>query len=899
MTLPKTKSVYTTCPYCGVGCGVVATVQPEEDNRVVVTVAGDKNHPANFGRLCSKGSALGETVSTDSRMLFPEVRGQRVTWTDALSEVASGFSQVIAKHGPDSVAFYVSGQLLTEDYYVANKLMKGYIGSANIDTNSRLCMSSAVAAYKRAFGSDTVPCSYEDLERAKVIVLVGSNTAWCHPVLYQRIVKAKETHPDLTLVVIDPQRTATCEIADLHLPLKPQTDAILFNGLLAYLDQHGEIDQDYVNDHTEGATDALASAHASASNIAKVAGQCGLTEEDAAEFYRLFARTERVVTVFSQGVNQSSSGTDKINAIINCHLLTGRIGRAGMGPFSFTGQPNAMGGREVGGLANQLAAHMHIENPADRDRVQRFWQSPVIAQKAGLNAVDLFEAVGTGKIKALWIMATNPAVSLPDNQRVRDAIAGCEFVVVSDCERDTDTTALAHVLLPAQAWGEKDGTVTNSERRISRQRAFISAPGEAKPDWWIICEVAKRMGFDAGFNYTTPADIFSEHAKLTAFENQGTRDLNIEGLANLSAENYETFTPVQWPVTVTKPQGTARMFSDGQFFTHNGKARFVPITPRPPSHATDSSFPLVLNTGRVRDQWHTMTRTGKSPRLTEHHAEPFASIHPRDAAAAGITDNTLVKVFSRWGEVIVRAAVSDQQQPGSVFVPIHWNDQFASHGVVGSAVNAAVDPVSGQPEFKHTPVRIASYTPAWHGFLLCRRKLADLTPATYWARATGNGFYRYELAGEEPPLHWPAWSRSLLCTSDKDVNWVEYLDKSARIYRGVRIIANRVESCMFIGPTHSLPPRTWLAGLFAKNTVSDRERMSLLTGQPPRGEVDGGPVVCACFSVGLNTLKRAITNDALTSVDAIGKALQAGTNCGSCIPELKRLIGQSVPGTKP
>ncbi|RMG49748.1 MAG: nitrate reductase, partial [Gammaproteobacteria bacterium] len=467
------NTVRTTCPYCGVGCGVLVSKGPEG-----ITLAPDPDHPANLGRLCSKGSALAETVDPQGRLLQPLVNGQPADWDTALDLTSRRFSEIIEQHGPDSVAFYVSGQLLTEDYYAANKLMKGWIGSANIDTNSRLCMSSAVAAHKRAFGTDTVPCSYEDLERARLVVLAGSNTAWCHPVLYQRLLAARKSHPDQRVVLIDPRRTASADIADLHLPIRPGTDAWLWNGLLVQLAERGEANPLYLQ-FVEGSDAALEAARKSSPDIATVARICGLDEARLAEFYDLWCRTERVVSVFSQGMNQSSSGTDKGNAQINCHLYTGRIGRPGMGPFSFTGQPNAMGGREVGGLANQLAAHLEIDNPEHRELVQTFWQSPHMPEQPGLKAVDMFRAIREGRIKALWVMATNPAVSLPDADGVREALSRCEFLVVSDCIHPTDTTRLADVVFAAQTWGEKNGMVTNSERRISRQRAFMEAPGEA------------------------------------------------------------------------------------------------------------------------------------------------------------------------------------------------------------------------------------------------------------------------------------------------------------------------------------------------------------------------------------------------------------------------------------
>ncbi len=883
----KEESIRTTCPYCGVGCGLIATRRSDGG----VELQGDPDHPANRGHLCSKGAALEQTLDLEGRLLHPVVRGKRADWKQALTAVADGFNAVIREHGPDAVAFYVSGQLLTEDYYVANKLMKGYIGSANIDTNSRLCMSSAVAGHKRAFGSDTVPGCYEDLERAKLIVFAGSNAAWCHPVLYQRIVRARRENPDLQVVVIDPRRTPTCDIADLHLPLRPGSDAILFNGLLVHLERQGERNDLFLEHCTEGFREALNVAEATAPTIESVAARCGLEEQAVAEFYRLFARTERTVTLYSQGINQSSSGTDKVNAILNCHLFTGRIGRPGMGPFSLTGQPNAMGGREVGGLANQLAAHMELTVPEHRELVQRFWDSPRMAEKPGALAMDMFRRIERGHIKALWVMATNPAVSLPDGERIRTAMRKCPLVVVSDCMADTDTARLAHILLPAAAWGEKDGTVTNSERRISRQRRFLPLPGAARPDWWIICEVAKRMGFHNGFDYTGSADIFREHAALSGYGNSGERDFDISGLAALSDAEYDRLEPLQWPVP--RPgEGTPRMFSRGRFFTASGKARLVPVEPRLPRNIPDQDYTLVLNTGRLRDQWHTMTRTGKAPRLTEHSPEPTATLHPEDAGELGIADGVLVNLSSRWGEVIVRARISTEQRRGSVFVPIHWSDRFASSGRIDAVVNPDTDPLSGQPEFKHTPVRVIVYEPAWHGFLLSRRR-PDLSAASYWVMAKGEGYYHCELAGEQPETDWPAWARKLLC-SDDDADWVEYLDRGHHRYRGVRMVGDRLESCIFIGPDHELPARSWLASLFSRERLSATERKGLLAGRPPAGEKEAGHIVCACFSVGVNTLTEAIRTHRLTSVEAIGERLKAGTGCGSCVPELRGLLAEAA-----
>jgi assimilatory nitrate reductase catalytic subunit len=540
-------SVSTTCAYCGVGCGVKAT--PRGDGGF--DIAGDAAHPANFGRLCVKGSALGETIGLEGRLLHPMLRSaeglQQVSWDTALDHVADRWRAIVDEHGPDSVAFYVSGQLLTEDYYVANKLMKGYVGSANIDTNSRLCMSSAVAGHKRAFGEDIVPVHYDDLELADMVVLVGSNLAWCHPILFQRLTRAKEARPDMKIVVVDPRRTATCELADLHLPVKPGTDVWLFNGLLNYLARIGAVDPEFVAAHTNGLADALAAASLTPEEVAKV---CRVNLPDLMNFYESFASTAKVITGFSMGVNQSGAGTDKVNSIINCHLIGGRIGKPGTGPFSITGQPNAMGGREVGGLANMLAAHMDLDNAAHRDAVQTFWNSPRIASAVGLKAVDLFNAIESGRVKAVWVIATNPVVSMPNADQVRRALSRCELVVSSDVVLGTDTNAHAHVLLPALAWGEKDGTVTNSERRISRQRAFLPAPGEARPDWQILSQFARRLGY-SGFDYTSARDIFVEHAALSAWRNDASgipRAFNIGALGSLDATGYDALVPTQWPV---------------------------------------------------------------------------------------------------------------------------------------------------------------------------------------------------------------------------------------------------------------------------------------------------------------------------------------------------------------
>src|SRR4051795_2511440 len=605
---PALRAIRTACPYCGVGCGVLAT----PDGRGGAAISGDPEHPANFGRLCSKGSALGETLGLTNRLLYPMIRCdkgsmERVAWSDALDHVAHRFQHIIARDGPGAVAFYLSGQLLTEDYYVANKLMKGFVGTANVDTNSRLCMSSSVAGHRRAFGADTVPGCYEDLDEADLLVFVGSNAAWCHPVLFQRMLKNRGER-GARMIVIDPRRTDTATDVDLFLGLKPGTDTALFSGLFVHLADNGALDQDYIAQNTSGFDDALARARSIAGSVTATALATGLSEQDVATFFKMFRDTPRVVTLYSQGVNQSAQGTDKVNAILNCHLATGRIGKLGASPFSLTGQPNAMGGREVGGLANQLAAHMAF-TPPDIDRVRRFWKAPRIATHEGPKAVQMFEAIARGEVKALWVMGTNPAVSLPDADIVREALKKLELFVVSENVMSNDTVAVGpHVLLPAQAWGEKSGTVTNSERRISRQRAFLPSPGECRPDWWMLSEVGKRLGYGAAFNFNSVADVFREHASLSAFENDGTRDFDIGALASLSDSDFDAMAPVQWPVRQgSEPQ--ARFFAEGGFFANDFKARF--IAPEIPALRTETTAarPLRLNTGRIRDQWHTMTRT--------------------------------------------------------------------------------------------------------------------------------------------------------------------------------------------------------------------------------------------------------------------------------------------------
>lgn len=881
METARPTEVRTTCPYCGVGCGVIAKVEADG----AVSVRGDPDHPSNFGKLCSKGAALAETIGLEGRVLHPEIAGRRADWDAALDLVARRFSDAIAAHGPDSVAFYVSGQLLTEDYYVANKLMKGFVGSANIDTNSRLCMASSVAGHRRAFGEDIVPGVYEDFEEADLIVLVGSNAAWCHPILYQRMLAARRQRR-ANIVVIDPRRTATVDECDLHLPLDPGTDVLLFNGLLAHLAGVGALDDAYVSAHTSGFDEAISLALADAPSIEAVARGCGLAAADVRMFYELFATTGRTVTVYSQGVNQSAHGTDKVNAIVNCHLATGRIGRPGMGPFSVTGQPNAMGGREVGGLANQLAAHMNFEN-ADVERVARFWRAPAMARKPGLKAVDMFRAAGDGRVKALWIMGTNPAVSMPDAGRVRTALKYCDFVVVSDVLR-TDTTRYADVFLPAATWGEKSGTVTSSERRISRQRAFLPQPGEARPDWRIICDVASRMGFADAFDYADPAAIFREHAALSAFENDGGRLFDIGAFAAISDTGYEDFAPRHWPQREAALPAQ-RLLADGRFPTPDGRARFVAVRQEGIAQPVSAAFPLALNTGRLRDQWHTMTRTGRVPRLMANAPEPVVELHPRDAIANRLQEGDLAHLATRYGSARAKVRIDDGQKPGQVFLAMHWSGQFAAGAAAGALSSPVTDPHSGQPELKHVPLRITREEKAWEGVLISRRDLR-LTGFVHWSRQRVEGGWLYELCGTELPDQGILLARELLALFPAD-RLLDYRDRKGLNYRAAIIDGDGgLAEALLVAPAGLLPGREWLVSLLAtREPLTLLQRNALLSGRSPTPVASAGRIVCACFNVGVNQIVHAVARGC-GSVEEIGATLSAGTNCGSCRPEIRSII---------
>jgi assimilatory nitrate reductase catalytic subunit len=854
-----------------------------------LALIGDQAHPANFGRLCSKGGALTATVGLEGRLLHPMIRDRRASWEEAVALVARRFSETVARHGPDSVAFYVSGQLLTEDYYAANKLMKGFIGSGNIDTNSRLCMASAVVAHKLAFGADLVPGCYEDLDLADLVVFSGHNAAWTHPVLFRRMEAARargQRH-----VVIDPRRTDTAEVADLHLAIAPQADVRLWNGLLADLIRRGAVDRGYIVANVSGFAEVEAELAKADQSVRAVASDCGLRVVDLERFFEMFAQTPRTVSLFSMGSNQSAQGVAKGLALLNVHLATGRIGKPGACPFSITGQPNAMGGRETGGMATTLAGHMDFDDEA-RARVARFWGAPHMPKTPGLRAVEMFDAIGEGRIKALWVMATNPAVSMPDAGRVREALGACPFVVVSDCMAQTDTLAFADVKLPALAWGEKDGTVTNSERRISRQRALFEAPGEARADWRIIADVAAAMGFGDAFSWRANAQVFREWARLTAYENT-SRVLNLSGLVGLTPEGYDALEPVQWPVAAAG--GTARLFTDGRFQTPDGRARMVPTPAAGPAQPTSAAYPLALNTGRIRDQWHTLTRTGLAPELWRHAPEPFVEVHPVDAATVGVTEGALTRVQTAQGEAVALARLTDRQRPGALFMPMHWTEGYAPAGRVNPLVAANADARSGQPEFKHMPARVRPYRETWRGFHISRDAWA--APAKLdliWRRIPQVGCHLHEFAGRGDADERETLRKALLAGGSGDA--LRYEDPAAGSVREAFMTGERLDQVLFTTASGVLPPRAWLAELFVVEALTAQDRAALLIGRAPGRPSDASPIICACRNVRAAVIAKAVAAGAV-DLDAVAEATGAGTNCGSCRPEIARLLA-AVPETR-
>lgn len=871
----------TTCPYCGVGCGVAISINSEKE----VSVSPDKLHPANLGRLCSKGTALASVTGLGDRLLNAKIKEngifKNIELEKAMDIAAKKFREIIDKHGPDAVAFYVSGQLLTEDYYAVNKLAKGVIGTANIDTNSRLCMASAVVAHKKAFGADLVPAIYEDLEITELLVFSGHNAAWTHPVLMRRIEQNKKQYR----IVIDPRKTETAKNADLHLMIKPQTDVRLWNGLCAYLIKNGIIDKKYIEHHTNGLEDLQKSLKKYDQSIKAIATDCDIDAKDLESFYRKFAASKSAVSLFSQGSNQSAQGVNKGLAVINAHLLTGKIGKKGCAPFSITGQPNAMGGREVGGLANTLACHMDF-TPENIDLVSRFWKSDVLPKQNGLKAVDMFNAVEEGTIKAIWIMATNPMVSMPDTNQIARALEKCELVLVSDVVNKNDTLDYADIILPAASWGEKDGTVTNSDRIISRQAAFINNEN-TKPDWWLIKEIGQRIYKERAhlLDWNSPAEIFDEYARLTEFENNGTRFLNLNGLTNLSESEYDNLKPIRWPV-VEKNKGAERLFENGIFQTKDGKAIINAVEPQAAADITSKEYPLALNSSRIRDQWHTMTRTSTSFRLNGHIKEPVISIHPKTAEKYKLIDDRLAEITTKYGSAIAKIQITEDIRTNEIHLPMHFTKSFAPFGRSNQLINPFTDPISGQPEFKHTPAKIRPYEELWHGFILTKKDIALWQTDTFnedviWRRTSLENTECYEIAGKENNLN--------ILSYFGEENVISLDDNKNQIFRRAKIIDNKLDGVCFLAPIdYRLSSKDWLIECFAKAEINDIERASILLGKMA-GIKDLGALICACNSVYENTIIEAAQNGANT-IDKIGNVCTAGTSCGSCKSEIGRIL---------
>lgn len=690
----------STCSYCGVGCGVLV----HTDRNGTLRVEGDPAHPSSKGMLCSKGMNLHYTVMDQSdRLLYPQMRYnrsmplERVSWDDALNRAAAVFRSLIAKYGPDSVGFYASGQCLTEEYYLINKLTKGFLGTNNLDTNSRLCMSSAVVGYKQALGEDSVPCSYDDIDEADTLMVAGANPAWCHPIIFRRVEARKAAFPDFKLIVVDPRRTQTAVMADLHLQIKPGTDVTLYHAIARGLIDRGLIDQAFIDNYTEG-FDALNEA-VHQRTLKEAAQFCGISLDDLRWAIEYIGRSKAFMTMWTMGLNQSVIGVNKNLSLLNLSLLTGQIGKPGAGPLSLTGQPNAMGGRETGGMANLLPAHRDMTNPQHRQEVADFWGVPSISAKPGYTATEMFEALRDGRMKAVWIVTTNPMVSLPNSKLVEEALQNAKFVVVQDISNQADTVAYADLVMPAAMWGEKSGTMTNSERRISYLNQFAEPPGEARPDADIIIDFARRMGFGEAFAYQNVGEVYDEHVRLT----KGTR-IDISGLSHARLRAEGTF---QWPVSSPESTGTKRLFEDKQFYTPSRRAQFKAVPDENHSEPITPDFPLILNTGRIRDQWHTMTRTGKVARLNTHNPNPFLEIHPKDAEERDLRDGDPVVITGHRGEVRVNARVTKDIRRGVVFLPMHWGRMLnGGASRTNNLTTTLIDPVSKEPDLKYAAVQV-------------------------------------------------------------------------------------------------------------------------------------------------------------------------------------------------
>jgi assimilatory nitrate reductase catalytic subunit len=882
----------STCCYCGVGCGVII----ESDGARITGVRGDPAHPANEGRLCSKGATLHLTVREEMRALHPELRparGQarrRASWDEALDAAAEKFARIIREHGPDAVGFYISGQLLTEDYYAFNKLVKGLIGTNNVDTNSRLCMSSAVAGYKATLGADAPPGCYEDIDHAGCIFIAGSNTAYAHPVLFRRIEDARKNNPELRLVVADPRRTDTASAADLHLAILPGTDVMLFNAMLHAMIWEGWVDAGYIAAHTTGFAQLK---HTLREYTPRRAAEvCGVAADDILRAAEWFARGP-TLSLYCQGLNQSVHGVQKNAALINLHLASGQIGKPGAAPFSLTGQPNAMGGREVGGMANLLSAHRDLSNTGHRAEIAALWGVDEVPARPGKTAVEMFDAARRGEIKALWIACTNPAHSMPHLNAVRAALETAEFVVVQDAFRATDTAAYADLLLPATTWGEKDGTVTNSERCISRVLSAVPPPGEARPDWQIAAAFALRLAQLLGrrniLDYASTEEIFNEHRASTV-----GRDLDIGGLSYALLEDAG---PQQWPLAQGAASGRKRLYEDGRFPTPDGKARFADTCYLPVAEDTDARYPLHLNTGRLRDQWHGMSRTGGAARLYAHAEEATLAMDRADMARRGLADGDIARVTSRRGGLNVRIAASDEMRPGQTFLAMHWGSRFMSGLGANALTLANFDPQSKQPELKHAAVQVEKLVLPWHmtamreGDVL--RRMEALQPLLSHFDHAALGLYGRErelvvlrAAHAAPPPDSLLREVDAILGMDDEARVMNYRDGKRGICKRALMEDGKLAGVRLTGETAA---RDWLKEIIARSEDATALRPWLFAplAEPPQRHVQRGRIVCDCLDVSEQEILQALQRGA--SLETVQSRLKCGTRCGSCVPELKRL----------
>lgn len=896
--IPAVVETKATCCYCGVGCGVII----KTENHRIIDVKGDPDHPANFGRLCTKGSTLHLTAKLDARGLYPELRTersaerQRSTWDESLNYVVDKFADTIAKHGPDSVAFYISGQLLTEDYYVFNKLAKGLIGTNNVDTNSRLCMSSAVTGYKTTLGADAPPACYEDIDQTQCLFIAGSNTAFAHPIIFRRIEDAKAKNPDMKIVVVDPRRTDTAQFADLHLAILPGTDVALFNGLLHVMLWEGLLDMQYIRNHTEG-FDALKET-VREYTPKMVADICGISEKDIIQSAKWFG-TGPTLSMYCMGLNQSMHGTDKNAALINLHLATGHIGKPGAGPFSLTGQPNAMGGREVGGMANLLSGHRDLANPEHRAEIAKLWDIEDVPAQPGKTAVEMFDAIKKGEIKAVWIACTNPAHSMPDLNNVLEAMQTAELVVLQDAFNNTDSNQYADVFFPATTWGEKEGTVTNSERRITRLQSASPKPGEARHDWEIVVDFAQRLEKKLAtkslsgaslFNYPTTESVFNEHRETTR-----GRDLDITGL---SYQLLEQRGPQQWPFKEGASVGEARLYTDGVFQKPNGKAQFHNAVYKGTADKTDARHPLHLLTGRLRDQWHGMSRTGTVAQLYNHVEEPVVSMNQDDMTRRQLKSGDIVKLSNKRGSLNIRVQQSEEVKPAETFIPMHWGSQTMSGLGVNALMPPTFDKTSKQPELKHTAIKIERLDLPWQMTVMracsnlnlienIRTLLKQFDYATCGLYGRDHGMVVLRAS------HYSAPDAAIIERLDQMLGMVEdapmlnYDDAKRGIHKRILVESGQVTGVKLIGETLAAD---WLKQVMQQGQFTDELRRWALAplSSPPTGQKSRGKIVCNCFDVSENEIIE--TCEAGADFQTLQAKLQCGTNCGSCVPELKRLV---------